>query len=77
MLTLHQDLVDVESIPGVTWAQADYTDKTKLSNLLKGVHTVLSFVDTVADAGATGQKNLIDASVASRVKRFAPSEWGT
>jgi hypothetical protein len=44
---------------------------------LHGVDTVLSFIVAFEDAEGTIQKNLIDASVAAGVKRFAPSEWAT
>jgi len=37
---------------------------------------VLSFLQLSTDGGHQAQKNLIDASIAAGVKRFAPSEWG-
>lgn len=43
--------------------------------MLKGVHTVLSFVDAMSDPDNMAQRTLIDASVRAGVKRFAPSEW--
>ncbi|KAI6354673.1 hypothetical protein MCOR25_008496 [Pyricularia grisea] len=65
---------------GVTWVHADYHDVSQLTSLLKGVHTVLSFV--ISATGMTGgtpksdeQRNLVDASIQAGVKRFAPSEW--
>jgi len=47
----------------------------QLKTALQGVHTVLSFV--LSDPENIAQKNLIAASVAAGVKRFAPSEWGS
>lgn len=58
--------------------KADYNDTKALTTILEGVNVVLSFlalVGGVQDAGSTIQKNLIDASVAAGVERFAPSEW--
>jgi hypothetical protein len=40
------------------------------------MHTLLSFVQLLADPNNQSQKNLIDAAVAAGVKRFAPSEYG-
>lgn len=61
---------------GVTWAKADYDDPKQLAGILRGVHTVLSFIiDPDPKSGV--QKNLIDAAVQAGVKRFAPSEWGS
>ena len=45
--------------------------------ILRGVHTVLSFIVTALDPGNVSQKNLIDAAIRVGVKRFAPSEWAT
>ncbi|TQN64901.1 hypothetical protein CSHISOI_10513 [Colletotrichum shisoi] len=61
--------------PGVTWVKADYQDPKQLANILQGVDTVLSFVIAHLDPGNVAQRNLIDASVAAGVRRFAPSEW--
>ena len=62
---------------GVTWVKADYEDPKQLTQILQGVHTVLSFVGTQEDPASIVQKNLIDAAVEAGVKRFAPSEWST
>jgi len=43
---------------------------------LHGIHTLLSFIQLLADPEQKAQKNLIDAAVAAGVKRFAPSEYG-
>ncbi|KAH9906562.1 hypothetical protein F4778DRAFT_778952 [Xylariomycetidae sp. FL2044] len=64
-------------VPGVEWQAVDYTDRAALAAVLQGVHTVLSFVQTVADHDQTAQKDLIDAAIAAGVKRFAPSEFGS
>ena len=65
------------SAPGVTWRAVNYNNKNDLIEALQGIHTVLSFVnELVADQENSSQKNLIDASIAAGVKRFAPSEYG-
>lgn len=43
---------------------------------LRGVHTLLSFIQLLSDPDQKAQKNLIDAAIAAGVKRFAPSEYG-
>lgn len=60
---------------GVTWVKTDYSDTKQLTQLLQGVHTVLSFIIEQEDVESPSQKRLIDASVNAGVKRFAPSEW--
>jgi hypothetical protein len=54
----------------------NYDDKSELVEALRGIHTVLSFIQLLSDPGNTAQKNLIDAAIVAGVKRFAPSEWG-
>lgn len=72
-----QDPSQFRSLPGVRWVQTDYQDKAELAQLLKGIHTVLSFIAAHLDPENQAQKNLIDASVEAGVTRFAPSEWST
>jgi hypothetical protein len=62
---------------GVHYHQVDYNDKYGLSEALRGVHTVLSFIQVLSDPDQQSQKNLIDACVTAGVKRFAPSEYGS
>jgi uncharacterized protein YbjT (DUF2867 family) len=62
--------------PGVTWRAVNYDNKSELIEALRGIHTVLSFIQLLADPENTAQKNLIDAAIAAGVKRFAPSQWG-
>lgn len=62
--------------PGVTWRVVNYDDKNDLVEALRGTHTILSFIQLLADPGNKSQKNLIDAAIAAGVRRFAPSEWG-
>ena len=62
---------------GVIWVKANYEDPKQLTQILQGVHTVLSFIATREDPASIVQKNLIDAAVQAGVKRFAPSEWST
>lgn len=60
---------------GLSWVKVDYLDKQQLTQVLRGMHTVLSFITVVKDLGNRAQINLIDACVEVGVKRFAPSEW--
>ena len=62
--------------PGTRTHLVDYTDKNGLVDVLSGVHTLLSFVQPLADADGQAQRNLIDAAILAGVKRFAPSEYG-
>ncbi|WYZ39872.1 hypothetical protein EsH8_IV_000213 [Colletotrichum jinshuiense] len=71
---------DPSSLPtfvGVKWVQTSYQDKSELVEILRGVHTVISFIVAHTDPGAETSKRLIDASIESGVKRFAPSEWAS
>ncbi|KAK5023209.1 hypothetical protein LTS07_009431 [Exophiala sideris] len=61
---------------GVTWCHVNYDDKDGLVRALRGIDTVLSFIQLLHDPENKAQKNLIDAAVLAGVKRFAPSEWG-
>ena len=61
----------------MTWVKTSYQGLKELTEILKDVHTVLSFVVTQSDPGNVSQKNLIDAAIRAGVKRFAPSEWAT
>ena len=62
--------------PQVQWRFVDYNDKDSLVTALRGIHTLLSFVQTLSDPGQRSQRNLIDAAIVAGVKRFAPSEFG-
>lgn len=62
---------------GVAWRAVNYDDKANLTEALRGIHTLLSFVQLLADPESKAQKNLIDAAIAAGVKRFAPSEYGS
>ncbi|KAI1085985.1 NAD(P)-binding protein [Rostrohypoxylon terebratum] len=59
------------------WKVVDYNDKKALVDVLRGTHTLLSFVQTLSDPDQRSQKNLIDACIEAGVKRFAPSEYGS
>ncbi|KAK3052367.1 hypothetical protein LTR09_006577 [Extremus antarcticus] len=61
---------------GIKWKQVDYEDKTALRDTLRGIDTVLSFIQLLSDPGQKAQKNLIDAAIAAGVRRFSPSEYG-
>ncbi|KIX01185.1 uncharacterized protein Z518_08910 [Rhinocladiella mackenziei CBS 650.93] len=52
--------------------KVDYSDVNELASHLQNVDVVLSFV---LDYDNKVQKNLIDACMIAKVKRFAPSEW--
>jgi hypothetical protein len=62
--------------PRVSYLQVDYTSRDALTTVLRGFHTVLSFFVVHLDVDNIAQKNLIHASIAAGVQRFAPSEWG-
>ncbi|EOA92231.1 hypothetical protein ACJQWK_03701 [Exserohilum turcicum] len=62
--------------PKVSYLQVDYTNRGALTTALRGFHTVLSFFVVHLDVDNVAQKNLIHASIAAGVTRFAPSEWG-
>ncbi|KAF3062434.1 hypothetical protein GL218_03376 [Daldinia childiae] len=62
---------------GVTWRRVNYENRDELVTVLRGIDTVLSFIQLLQDPGNKAQKNLIDAAVIAGVKRFAPSEWGS
>jgi hypothetical protein len=66
-----------EARPGVVWVKANYEDIVQLTEVLRGVHTVLSFITAQSDPGNMAQKNLIDAAVQAGVNRLAPSEWAS
>lgn len=67
----------MDSVPsGIHWRVVNYENKKDLVEALQGTHTLLSFVQLLADPTNQSQKNLIDAAITARVKRFAPSEYG-
>ena len=77
LLNLAQEASADTGTPGLTWRVVNYNDKNDLVAALRGIHTVLSFVNQpMADQNNNSQKNLIDASITAGVKRFAPSEYG-
>jgi hypothetical protein len=73
----HQDAPEKEIAPGVKWLKVSYEDTAQLVQALEGVETVLSFITEMDNGESPIQKNLIDAAVRAKVKRFAPSEWST
>ncbi|OLN83728.1 hypothetical protein CCHL11_08733 [Colletotrichum chlorophyti] len=74
---VRKDPASLPEFPGVAWVRTSYQDKAELVDLLKGVHTVISFIVAHQDPDAETSKRLIDASIEAGVKRFAPSEWAT
>ncbi|KAG4431401.1 hypothetical protein IFR05_013112 [Cadophora sp. M221] len=77
ILILSRKAHALDTRPGVTWAQTDYTSVTELTSLFQSVDVVLSFGAAHEDVGSVMQKALIDASIAAGVRRFAPNEWST
>ena len=74
---LVQQALAEQSTSAVSWRVVNYSDKNDLVEALRGIHTVLSFINQpMADLKNSSQKNLIDASIVAGVKRFAPSEYG-
>jgi hypothetical protein len=53
----------------------DYSNHAALVSLLQGVSAVLAFINPMTDPGNQTQKALIDACIAAKVRRYAPSEW--
>ncbi|KAJ4349157.1 hypothetical protein N0V95_004852, partial [Ascochyta clinopodiicola] len=77
LVLTRRDAPPSDTATGVSYAKTDYTSTSELVSLLKGTHTVLSFFAAHQDQAeaADAQKRLIDASITTGVKRFAPSEW--
>ena len=71
-----QQPTTTESRFGVTWRSVAYDDKAALTEVLRGVHTVLSFIQLLSDPNQQAQRTLVEACIAAGVKRFAPSEYG-
>lgn len=71
-----QEVPAVEARPGIAWRRVDYSNSCNLAEALRGVETVLSFIQLLIDPENKSEKNLIDACILAGVKRFAPSEWG-
>lgn len=63
-------------LSGIHWRVVNYDSKQDLVEALRGTHTLLSFIQLLADPRNQSQKNLIDAAITAGVKRFAPSEYG-
>ncbi|KAL8822621.1 MAG: hypothetical protein Q9191_006644 [Dirinaria sp. TL-2023a] len=66
-----------DALPRVHWRVVDYNNQPDLVEALRGIHTLLSFLQLLSDPESKSQKNLIDAAIAAGVKRFAPSEYGS
>ncbi|PGH11857.1 hypothetical protein AJ79_04654 [Helicocarpus griseus UAMH5409] len=64
-------------VPRVHWRKVNYNDKWDLVGALRGIHTLLSFIQLLSDPEQQAQKNLIDAAIDAEVRRFAPSEYGS
>lgn len=69
--------VSTLTLEGAEAVQVDYSDRDTLTKHLQGVNTVLSFIADTSDPTNLAERNLIDASIAAGVKRFAPNEWAT
>ncbi|KAH6641240.1 hypothetical protein F5144DRAFT_618821 [Chaetomium tenue] len=77
LLLSRKDAPAEKLAPGVTWVKTNYEDAKQLDEIMRGAHTVLSFITAHMDPGSVAQKGLIDAAVRAGVKRFAPSEWAS
>ncbi|KAK3290479.1 uncharacterized protein B0H64DRAFT_412452 [Chaetomium fimeti] len=75
ILLSRRDAAPEELVKGTTWVKVDFSDKEALTQVLRGVHTVLSFIVVHKDTDNAAQKTLIDAAVEAGVRRIAPSEW--
>ncbi|KAG4267459.1 hypothetical protein FPRO04_12841 [Fusarium proliferatum] len=66
-----------EDLPkGVAWTQVDYDNKSALIDAMNDIDTVLSFLAMFDQKEALDlHKKLINAAIATGVRRFAPSEW--
>jgi saccharopine dehydrogenase-like NADP-dependent oxidoreductase len=74
----HQDPPADLPTKNIKYLKSDYSSVNDLVELLRGTHTVLSFISPFdQDAAFTTQKKIIDACILAGVKRFAPSEWGS
>lgn len=61
--------------PGLSWRMVDYDDEAGISEALAGIHTLLSFVQPLADMEGCVQKTFVNAAILAGVKRFAPSKY--
>jgi len=75
--TKNKELVEqVEKAGGKVFI-ADLTDPQSLKGVTKGIHTVISAVNSYDDKIAVdGQINLLKEAIASGVVRFSPSDYG-
>jgi len=75
--TKNKQLVEqVEKVGGKVF-KGDLTDAQSLKGITKGIHTVISAVNSYDDKIAVdGQVNLLNEALASRVQRFVPSDYG-
>lgn len=60
---------------GAIITEADLNDVAALTAHLRGVTTVVSALNGLGDVMLGSQKNLLDAAVAAKVKRFIPSDF--
>jgi len=76
-LEKNQSLVDSVRVKGGKAFQGDVTQPETLDEATKGMHTVISCVNTVDEkVGVEGQNNLLQASIKNGVRRFVPSDFG-
>ncbi|OJD25370.1 hypothetical protein ACJ73_03261 [Blastomyces percursus] len=62
--------------PRITWRKVDYSDKSSLTEALRGIDTCISTAASFDDKSfADGQIRLVDACIAAGVRRFVPSEF--
>lgn len=61
--------------PGVTIIPVDYSNEAELRAALQGAHTVVSTLQGVEDVIVGVQTRLLDAAIATGVRRFIPSDF--
>ncbi|OJD17881.1 hypothetical protein AJ78_02053 [Emergomyces pasteurianus Ep9510] len=60
----------------ITWRKVDYSDKSSLTEALRGIETCISTAASFDDESfAEGQIALVEACIAAGVRRFVPSEF--
>ena len=75
--TKNKELVEQVEKAGGKVFKADLTDPQTFKGVTKGIHTVISAVNSYDDKIAVdGQINLLNEALASGVTRFAPSDYG-
>jgi len=76
--TKNKELVEQVEKAGGKVFKADLTDPQSLKGVAKGIHTIISAVNSYDDKIVVdGQINLLKEALASGVTRYVPSDFGT